>query len=89
MPYDFHNPQVSARRYQDCDSLADHMRTIGLDTSWWEGVKAGKSYAWQKLVELDVNHHMSQFIMELDEKGQVVGYSKDSKSEELRRTLAK
>jgi hypothetical protein len=33
-PHDFHNPQVSARRYQDCDIIANHMRSIGLDTSW-------------------------------------------------------
>jgi len=89
MPYDFHNPQVSARRYQDCDVIADHMRTIGLDTSWWEGVKTGKSYAWEKLIELDVNRQMSQFVMELDERGQVMSYGKDQKSEDIRRTLAK
>jgi hypothetical protein len=89
MPYDFHNPQVSAQRYQDCDVIADHMRTIGLDTSWWEGVKTGKNYAWEKLVALDINHHMSQFVMELDKKGQVVGYGKDPKSDEVRRSLAK
>jgi hypothetical protein len=89
MPYDFHNPQVSARRYQDCDSLADYMRTIGLDTSWWEGVKLGKNYPWEKLVALDVNRHMSQFVMELDERGQVVSYGKDQKSEQVRSSLAK
>lgn len=89
MPYDFHNPQVSARRYQDCDIIADHMRKIGLDTSWWEGVKAGKSYAWEKLVELDVNNQMNQFIMELDDRGQVKGYHKDQQSERVRKSLAK
>lgn len=88
-PIDFHHPQTSARRYQDCDIIADHMRTIGLDTSWWESVKAGKNYAWEKLIELDINKQMSQFVMELDEKGQVMSYKKDQKSEDIRRTLAK
>lgn len=88
-PHDFHNPQVSARRYQDCDIIADHMRSIGLDTSWWESVKAGKNYAWEKLVALDVNRQMSQFVMELDEKGQVMSYKKDQQSDDIRRTLAK
>lgn len=88
-PIDFHHPQTSARRYQDCDIIADHMRTIGLDTSWWESVKAGKNYAWEKLIALDVNKQMSQFVMELDEKGQVMSYKKDQKSEDIRRTLAK
>ena len=89
MPYDFHNPQVSARRYQDCDIIADHMRKIGLDTSWWEGVKLGKSYAWEKLIELDVNNQMNQFVMELNENGQVMSYKKDQKSEQVRSALAK
>jgi len=88
MPYDFHNPQVSAQRYQDCDVIADHMRSIGLDTSWWEGVKTGKSYPWEKLVALDVNRQMSQFVMELDERGQVMSYGKDQKSEDVRSALA-
>lgn len=87
-PHDFHNPQTSARRYQDCDIIADYMRTTGLDTSWWEGVKSGKSYAWEKLIELDVNKQMSQFVMELNEHGQVMSYKKDQKSEDIRRTLA-
>lgn len=88
-PYDFHNPQVGARRYQDCDTIAEHMRKIGLDTTWWENVKSGRSYAWQKLIELDVNRQMSQFVMELDERGQVRGYGPDPKSQEVRKAIAK
>ena len=88
-PIDFHHPQTSARRYQDCNIIADYMQTIGLSTDWWESVKAGKNYAWEKLIELDVNKQMSQFVMELDEKGQVMSYKKDQKSEDIRRTLAK
>lgn len=87
-PHDFHNPQTSARRYQDCDTIAEYMRSIDLDTSWWEGVKTGKSYPWEKLIALDVNKQMSQFVMELDERGQVMSYGKDQKSEDVRRTLA-
>lgn len=87
-PIDFHNPQTSARRYMDCDIIADYMQTIGLDTTWWESVKTGKSYPWEKLIELDVNNQMNQFVMELDERGQVLSYSKDQKSENVRRTLA-
>ena len=88
-PIDFHNPHVSAQRYQDCNIIADYMQTIGLSTDWWESVKAGKNYAWEKLIELDVNKQMSQFVMELNEKGQVMSYKKDQKSEDIRRTLAK
>jgi hypothetical protein len=88
-PHDFHNPQVGARRYQDCDIIAAHMRSTGLSTDWWESVKAGKSYPWEKLIELDVNKQMNQFVMELNEKGQVMSYKKDPKSDNVRRTLAK
>jgi hypothetical protein len=87
-PIDFHHPQTSARRYQDCNIIADYMQTIGLDTSWWENVKSGKSYPWEKLIALDVNKQMSQFVMELDERGQVLSYSKDQKSEDIRGSLA-
>jgi hypothetical protein len=87
-PIDFHHPQTSAQRHQDCDVIAEYMRTIGLDTTWWESVKSGKSYAWEKLIALDVNKQMSQFVMQLDERGQVLSYSKDQKSEDVRRTLA-
>jgi hypothetical protein len=88
-PYDFHNPQVSAQRYRDCDVIAEYMRSTGLDTTWWERVKSGKNYAWQKLIELDVNNQMSQFVMEVDKSGKVLSYSKDKQSEEVRKSFAK
>jgi hypothetical protein len=88
-PIDFHNPQTSARRLQDCGTIADYMRTIGLDTAWWEGVKSGKNYAWQKLIELDVNNQMNQFVMEVNQNGQVMSYKKDEQSEGVRRILAR
>jgi hypothetical protein len=88
-PHDFHNPQTSAQRYQDCDTIAEYMRTIGLDATWWESVKSGKNYPWEKLIALDVNKQMSQFVMQLDEHGQVLSYDKDQKSEDFRISLAK
>jgi len=88
-PIDFHHPQTSAQRHQDCDVVAEYMRKIGLDASWWVSVKSGKSYAWEKLIALDVNKQMSQFEMKLDKHGQVLSYSKDQKSENIRRILAK
>lgn len=88
-PLDFHHVQNSAQRYSDCDTIAEYMRSIGLSTEWWESVKSGKSYAWEKLVALDVNRQMSQFVMELDERGQVVSYKPDPKSEAVRKTFAK
>jgi hypothetical protein len=88
-PIDFHHPQTSAQRHQDCYVIAEYMRKIGLDTTWFESVKSGKSYPWEKLIALDVNKQMSQFVMELDERGQVLSYGKDQKSEDVRRSLAR
>jgi hypothetical protein len=87
-PYDFHNPKVQDQRMQDSSIVSNYMKTIGLDTSWWENVISGKVNAWEKLIELDVNQQMNQFVMQLDERGQVLSYSKDQKSEDIRRTLA-
>ena len=87
-PIDFHHPKTSAQRYQDCDAIADYMLSIGLDTTWWESVKSGKSYAWEKLVALDVNRQMNQFVMEVDERGQVMSYKTDPKSEAVRKAIA-
>lgn len=88
-PIDFHHPQTSAQRYTDCDAIAAYMKTIGLDTGWWESVKSGKSYAWEKLVALDVNRQMSQFVMEVNEHGQVMSYKPDPMSQNVRNALAK
>ena len=87
-PHDFHHPQNTAQRRRDCDTISDYMRTTGLDTDWWESVKSGKSYAGEKLIELDVNNQMNQFVMELDEKGQVISYKKDQDSEDIKRVLS-
>lgn len=88
-PGDFHYPQNGAQRFQDCGVIAEYMRNNGLDTSHWEGVISGKKYAWEKLIELDVNRQMSQFVMEVDEHGKVMSYKQDEKAEAVRNILAK
>jgi hypothetical protein len=88
-PYDFHNPKVQAQRMQDSSIVSNYMKTIGLDTSWWESVISGKVNAWEKLIELDVNNQMNQFVMELNKAGQVISYKKDEQSEGVRRILAR
>jgi hypothetical protein len=88
-PIDFHYPQNTFFRVDRCNTIAEYMKTLGLDTSWWEGVKSGKNYAWQKLAELDVNRQMSQFVMRLDTQGQVVSVEPDRRSEDVRNDLVK
>jgi hypothetical protein len=60
-PWDFHNRAVTQQRYNDCDHVAEYMKTQGISTTWWERVKSGQQDPWQKLRELDVNRQMIQY----------------------------
>lgn len=70
--YDFHNVAVQQQRYQDCNTVANYMKSIGMDTTWWENIKIGRQDPWEKLKELDVNNQMKQFKMKINSSGQVL-----------------
>ena len=57
----FHHPTWIRRRMNDCEKIANHLKTQGEDTTWWENVKRGKQDPWQKLVINDINKQMVQF----------------------------
>ena len=59
-PLDFHNPGFINARLQDCEVLANYLKSIGKDTSYWEDVKAGRTDPWIKLRENDPNGQMVQ-----------------------------
>jgi hypothetical protein len=59
-PWDFHNHSVAQQRFADCDTLAEYMRSQGLDVTWWENVKAGRQDPWVKMRELDINKQTVQ-----------------------------
>jgi hypothetical protein len=59
--WDFHNRQVTQQRYNDCEIVADYIKTLGIDTAWWEQVKLGQQDPWEKLKQLDVNKQMTQY----------------------------
>ena len=59
--YDFHHTSVQQQRHQDCDKISSYMQSIGMDTTWWNNVKAGRQNPWEKLQKLDVNGQMRQF----------------------------
>jgi hypothetical protein len=44
------------------------MKSLGMDTSWWQAVKSGKQDPWEKLIELDVNRQMVQYKLKTSEK---------------------
>jgi len=60
-PWDFHNRQVTQQRYNDCEIVANYIKTLGLDTAWWERVKLGEQDPWDKLRANDVNKQMVQY----------------------------
>jgi hypothetical protein len=60
-PRDFHHPSWSQRRTFDCERLATYMKSIGLDTTWWENIKRGTQDPWEKLKINDVNQQMKQY----------------------------
>ena len=76
-PHDFHNTIVTQQRMVDCEKIATHMKENNIDTTWWENVKTGKQYPWEKLAKLDVNKQMSQFKIKTNNQGHIVEYTKD------------
>ena len=60
-PADFHNPVVTARRFQDCEKIAAYLKTKNLSVEWWERVRSGQQDPWEKLKINDINHQMVQF----------------------------
>ena len=40
------------------------MKSVGIDTTWWENVKLGDQYPWAKLKENDTNKQMAQFVVD-------------------------
>jgi len=58
---DFHHPTWSKYRIDECERLAEYMRTNGISTDWWESVKNNKQDPWAKLKVNDINKQMVQF----------------------------
>jgi hypothetical protein len=54
-PLDFHNPAFIRQRMTDSDLISDVMKSMDLDTSYWEGVKKGAIDPWQKMKDNDPN----------------------------------
>jgi hypothetical protein len=59
-PQDFHNLNFIRARQADCNKIAEYMKEKGLDTSWWEEVKAGRRDSWEKMKANDPNKQMVQ-----------------------------
>jgi hypothetical protein len=66
---DFHHITWHLRRMEDVEKLSNHMRSKGLDTSWWENVKQQKQDPWAKLQVNDTNGQCKQFQMPIRQMG--------------------
>jgi hypothetical protein len=58
-PNDFHSTHWHTRRVADTEKIANHLKDLGVDTSWWENIKANKQNPWEKLEANDINRQMS------------------------------
>ena len=61
-PRDFHSMKMNNLRLQDCARLNNHMKSQGLDGSFFENVFAGTQDPWAKLKENDTNRQMVQYV---------------------------
>jgi hypothetical protein len=68
-PHDFHHSTWAKRRMEECDKLNGYLKTLGLNPTFWDAVKAGTQDPWQRLRENDVNNQMRQF--NIDHSGKI------------------
>jgi hypothetical protein len=83
-PMDFHHIGFSQLRLSDSDRLSQYMKSKNIDISFWENVKTGKQYPWEKLILNDVNGQMKQFKMKINQSGQVVKFESDDQANIVR-----
>jgi hypothetical protein len=69
-PRDFHNSNNILLRMQECDKIADYLRSQGQDCTFWDNVKLKKQDPWERLKENDVNGQMRQFSLNLQKSAQ-------------------
>jgi hypothetical protein len=60
-PRDFHHPDQTVKRMQECDQLNNYLKTLGLNPTWWDRVKEQKQDPWEHLRNNDINGQMRQF----------------------------
>ena len=59
-PDDFHSDKWHKKRIADTEQLSVYLKSIGVDMTFWENVKANKQNPWEKLEANDINRQMTQ-----------------------------
>jgi hypothetical protein len=68
-PRDFHYPNQTVVRMQECDKLNDYLKSQGAKTpTFWDNVKLQKQDPWEILRKNDTNNQMRQFNIVVKDK---------------------
>ena len=60
-PRDFHHPEMTIMRMKECDVINEHLKSLGLNPTWWDRVKLQQQDPWENLRKNDTNSQMRQF----------------------------
>lgn len=68
-PRDLYHNTFKIQRCMDADRLQVYMKSQGLDTSWWDGVKTGINDSFALMKENDPNGQTSRYNLVIDAQG--------------------
>jgi hypothetical protein len=68
-PRDLYHELFKYNRLVDTDRLATYMKSQGIATDWWEGVKTGKNNPSEKMKANDPNNQTCEFEVVRDAQG--------------------
>lgn len=68
-PRDLYHSNFKMQRLMDADRLQSYMKSQDLDTSWWEGVKAGTNDSYELMKKNDPNGQTSRYNVVVDLQG--------------------
>lgn len=80
-PRDLYHESFKHNRLLDADRLSAYMKSQGIDTNWWEGIKTGKNSAWEKMKQNDPNNQTTMFNTIKDSQGRARLVPQDSAKE--------
>jgi hypothetical protein len=68
-PRDLYHQDFKIHRGNDAERLSHYMKSVGIDTSWWEGVKIGKNEPAALMAKNDPNGQTCRFQEVTDADG--------------------
>lgn len=70
-PLDFHHVEMRRQRVNDTEKISNYMKSKGIDTSWWEGVKVGKNDPFELMEANDPNGQTVRLQVKKDSSGRL------------------